>query len=198
MKSIRIEKILNELAYEKLWIEIQNMKDREEAAVRNALLDEIDNSITAFNKHVIEYEYQRYCKAIVDRGLRFRVVDKAEVVKLWDEFFAADVSGETRHKIHYYTGFRWHAFSYGKIPARTEAAARRAFDRCKKGAAYLFIEDTDEAWFIENAHLLKAKDLDADYYFEREDIHVFDVNGKWAYAKTHESDCGPYFLRKNK
>ena len=56
MKSCRIEKILNDMAYERLWQEIQNMDDREEAAVRNAMLDEIDSSIAGFRINVSDPE----------------------------------------------------------------------------------------------------------------------------------------------
>ena len=196
MKSCRIEKILNYTAYDRLYEEIENMEDREEADVRDALLHEIGLSIAAFNDHVVDYEYQKYCKSIADRGLRFRPVEKAQVVQMWDNYFTPHISEEIKEKIFYYTDFRWHAFSHNQIAAKEGLDARRAFNRCKKGAVYLFIEDTDEAWLIENGDLLKAKDLDVDYYFERQDIHVFDVNGKWSYAKTHECDCGPYFIRR--
>ena len=194
--AVKICHILNSDALDAAYDENLTLEDREEAAVREALLDAIGDSVVAYNKHVIEYEYRQYCKKIEDRGLIFRPVDKKTVAEMWDCYFAADLSAETRKKIFYDSDFKWHMFSYGKTAARTGADARRAFNRCKKGAAYLFIECTDEAWFIENSNLLKAKDFEVDYYFEREDIYIFDVEGKWAYAKTHESDCGPYFMRR--
>ena len=85
-------------------------------------------------------------------------------------------------------------FSYEKNEARKGDAANRAFDRCEKGSAYLFIQCTEEAWRIKNAQLLTSADFDVDYSFERADVYIFDVKGKWAYVRTHESDCGPYFL----
>ena len=109
-------------------------------------------------------------------------------------FFAAGLTKEDRRSI-FYSQFKWHMFSYEKIAAKKGAEARRAFNRCQKRAAYLFIQCTKEAWYIENAELLTAADLGVDYSFERADVYIFDAAGKWAYARTHEPDCGPWFLQ---
>lgn len=180
-------------AYYKEEEEIEALADREEAAVRRRLLDELYEKEYAYQLHILDYEYRQYCNAIVARGLRFREIEKETAAAKWDEFFAAGLTEEDRQSI-YYDQFKWHMFSYDRAACRKGDNARRAFDACKKGAAYLFFQHTDEAWYIENADVLTAADFDADFDFVRADVYIFDAGGKWAYARTHEKSCGPYFL----
>ena len=173
--------------------EIEALADREEAAVREKLLEEINEKVLDYNAHINAYNYAQHCKAVEARGLIFKPISKRTVTRKWDAFFASKISPEEKRKI-YYSSFKWHMFSYEKIEALKGDDAKRAFDRCEKESAYLFIQCTDEAWRIENAQLLTSADLGVDCSFERADVYIFDVKGKWAYARTHESDCGPYFL----
>ncbi len=173
--------------------EIEALADREEAAVRQKLLEEMHEKVREYNAHINAYNYAQHCKAIEARGLCFKPISKRTAARKWDAFFASEISPEEKRKI-YYSSFKWHMFSYRKIEALKGNDAKCAFDRCEKGAAYLFMQCTDEAWRIENAQLLTSADLGVDFSFERADVYIFDVKGKWAYARTHESDCGPYFL----
>lgn len=173
--------------------EIEALNDPEEAAIREKLLEEINEKVMDYNGHINDYNYAQHCKIIRSRGLVFEPVSKRTVARKWDAFFAPVLSAEAKREI-YYSSFKWHIFSYEKVAAKKGSDAKRAFDRCKKGAAYLFIQCTDEAWYIENAQLLTAADLAVEYSFERADVYIFDANGKWTYVRTHESDCGPYFL----
>ena len=173
--------------------EIEALADQEEAAVRKKLLKEISEKVMDYNAHINAYNYAQHCKAIEARGLIFKTISKRTATRKWDTFFASHISPEKKRKI-YYSSFKWHMFSYEKNEARKGDAANRAFDRCEKGSAYLFIQCTEEAWRIKNAQLLTSADFDVDYSFERADVYIFDVKGKWAYVRTHESDCGPYFL----
>ena len=174
--------------------EIEALNDPEEAAIRERLLEEINEKVIGYNSHINEYNLAQHCRNIQSRGLIFKSISKRTATRKWDAFFASNISPEEKRKI-YYSSFKWHMFSYEKTEALKGDDAKRAFDRCKKDSAYLFIQCTDEAWRIENAQLLTSADLDVDYSFERADVYIFDVKGKWAYARTHESDCGPYFLR---
>ena len=174
--------------------EIEALGDREEAAARRQLLQELYEKDLAYQLHILNYNYRQYCSSIVSRGLRFEAIPKEIAAAKWDVFFAADLTEEDRQGI-YYDQYKWHMFSYECVACRKGDNARRAFDICKRGAAYLFIQHTDEAWYIENADLLAAADMDADFFFERADVYIFDAEGKWAYARTHEKPCGPYFLR---
>ena len=173
--------------------EIEALADPREAAERKRMLEEINAKVVDYIAHINAYNYSQHCKAIEERGLIFKPISKRTATKKWDAFFASNLSPEEKRKI-YYSNFKWHMFSYGQTEALKGDAANRAFDRCEKESAYLFIQSTDEAWRIENAQLLASADLNVNYSFERADVYIFDVNGKWAYARTHESDCGPYFL----
>lgn len=175
--------------------EIGALDDVEEAAAREKLLDELQEKILDYNQHIYEYNHRQHCKAIEARGLRFKSISKRTAVRKWDAFFASELSPETKKEIHY-RQFKWHMFSYEKVNAKAGANAKRAFNCCKKDGAYLFFQCKDEAWYIENAQLLAAADLRVDESFQLADMYLFDENGKWAYAQTHEGSCGPYFLRK--
>ena len=158
-----------------------------------AVLEEINEKVLDYNAHISAYNYSQHCNDIVARGLVFKPVSKRTASRKWDAFFASGISPEEKRKIHY-SSFKWHLFSYEKVEAQKGDAADRAFDLCEKGAAYLFIQCTEEAWRIENAQLLTSADLSENYSFDKADVYIFDVKGKWAYARTHESNCGPYFL----
>lgn len=177
--------------------EIEALVDPEEAAIREKLLEDINKKVVDYNEHINEYDYAQHCKTIEDRGLRFKTVSKRTVTRKWDAFFAAGLSPETKRKI-YYSNFKWHMFSYEQVEAIKGDEAKTAFDCCEKAGAYLFIQCTDEAWYIENTGLLTAADLAVDYCFKRADVYIFDAQGKWAYVRTHETDCGPYFLQVNR
>lgn len=174
--------------------EIEKLNDPVEAAERERLLEEINKKVLDYNAHINAYNYAQHCKAVEARGLIFKPISKRTVTRKWDAFFTSKISLEEKRKI-FYSSFKWHMFSYEKIEAVKGDDAKRAFDCCEKESAYLFIQCTDEAWRIENAQLLTSADLGVDYSFERADVYIFDVKGKWAYTRTHESDCGPYFLR---
>ena len=175
--------------------EIQALMDPVEAAERQRLLEEIHEKVMDYNGHVNAYNYAQHCKAVESRGLIFKPISKRTATRKWDAFFASDISTAEKRKIRY-SSFKWHMFSYEVVSAKKGSDAKRAFNRCKKAAAYLFFQCADEAWYIQNAQLLTAADLGVDYSFERADVYIFDAEGKWAYVRTHESDFGPYFLRK--
>ena len=173
--------------------EIETLTDPIEAAERERLLEEINEKVLNYNAHINAYNYAQHCKSIESRGLIFKSISKRTAARKWDTFFASKISPEEKRKI-YYSSFKWHLFSYEKVEALKGDAAKQAFDRCEKESAYLFIQCTDEAWRIDNAQLLTSDDFSVDYSFERGDVYIFDTKGKWAYARTHESNCGPYFL----
>ena len=176
--------------------EIEALADREEAAIREKMLEAIHESELSYNAHINEYSYLKHCKQIESRGLIFKSIAKSTATRQWDKFFASHISPEEKRRI-YYSCFKWHMFSYEKCDAIKGDAANAAFDSQPKAGAYLFIQCTDEAWRIENSSLLSAADLNVDYSFERADVYIFDTKGKWAYVRTHESSCGPYFICKD-
>lgn len=174
---------------------IDTLTDPEEIAAREKLLEELEAKEIEYNAHINNYYYALHCKAIEARGLKYNAIPKSDAEKKWEAYFASELTDDVRERI-YYNDFKWHIFSYKVVDAKSGADARRAFNRCKKSAAYMFIQCTDEAWYIENADLLTASDFGKDFYsFPRADVYVFDAEGKWAFVRTHESMCGPYFVR---
>ena len=175
--------------------EIASLDDREEAALRERMLEAISKSVLDYNSHIDEYNYLKHRKMIESRGLIYKSIAKRTATRKWDLFFASHLSPEEKREI-FYSSFKWHMFSYEKCDALKGNAANEAFDSCQKTAAYLFIQCTNDAWRIENAGLITAADLNVDYSFEQADVYIFDTKGQWAYVRTHERECGPYFFRK--
>ena len=176
--------------------EIEALTDHEEAAIREKMLEAISKSVLDYNSHINEYNYLKHRKMIESRGLIFKPIAKSTVTRKWDHFFASHISAEQKRKI-FYSSFKWHMFSYEMSDALKGNIANDAFDSCHKAAAYLFIQCTNDAWRIENANLITAADLNVDYSFEQADVYIFDTKGKWAYVRTHECECGPYFFVKD-
>ncbi|MBQ7888022.1 MAG: DUF4275 family protein [Clostridia bacterium] len=179
----------------------ENLPNKREAQYRLNRLNRIAELVGEYQRHIYEYdaqrEYQRKCKEICKRGLRFSKADKAEVASKWDRYFTSHLSEKQREQV-FYDQFKWHIFSYDEVPHKSGKRAKAAFNRTKKQDAYIFIQRTDEAWYIENADLLKVADLSLDSgSFERKDVYIFDAQGKWTYVRTHEDRlCGPYFARR--
>jgi hypothetical protein len=154
------------------------------------LIDNIIDSVNEYNNHIFNYEYEQKKQEIMRRGVVFVPISKPSTVKAsWSRLFAATLSMEEKKSI-YYDYHKWHIFSYEKVAALTNTKARQAFNRCKKGKVYLFYQHMEEAFIIENPHLLKSSDFDMD-----PDVYLFDTEYRWTYVHTHESQCGPYFYK---
>ncbi|AMJ41568.1 DUF4275 family protein [Anaerotignum propionicum] len=197
MESIAL-KIVNNNGLRKLEKEIDQLKDSTERDVRERLLDAIWDKIYEYDAHILDYEYKQHIIELSKRGLEFVPVEKNPVVANWDEVFTSAVSEETKkHAKHYNDQYKWHLFSFDLLDALKLDAAREIFDTIEKDAVYLFFQYAEECYFVKNASLLKAKDLDFDSDMSKADIYVFDPVGKWTYVKTHEDSCGPYFYSIN-
>jgi hypothetical protein len=167
---------------------IEKLSDIVEKDTRFQLVDIIIEKINEYNEHVSNYEYNEKRKEIINRGVVFVPLPRPSTIKAnWSKLFAASVSSVDKKQIGY-ESYRWHIFSFEKVDAHTNAKARQAFNRCKKEKVYSFFQHKDEAFYIDNAHLLRSTDFDLD-----QDIYIFDISNKWTYVHTHESQCGPYF-----
>lgn len=171
----------------------QALSDHAEIVTRQEMLSEIMELTREYYLHVNEYDYKQFCEELLERGIRFTPVNDRTTKAKWTKLFAASVPKEKRKEVHF-EQFRWHLFSYKLLDALTEDDARAAFDAEPKDAVYLFWQHTKKAYLIENAHLLKAEDLDHDF-IPHPDIYLFSPKGKWTYIHTHESMCGPYFYK---
>lgn len=187
-------KIINFENYLQINREAENHPDPEEAACRSSLLDAIDNAISDYDVHVREYEYEQHCKAVAARGLVVTEVAGGEIKTMWDNLFASAIKEEEKNAV-YYDQFKWHLFSYKKLPALIGADADQAFAACEKGTVFIFFQHTDRAFRIENAGLILPDDFNADTPSPWTDVYLFDPQNRWTYVHTHEADCGPYFLQ---
>ena len=171
----------------------QALSDHAEIVTRQEMLSEIMELIREYYLHVNEYDYKQFCEELLERGIRFTPVNDRTTKAKWTKLFAASVPKEKRKEVHF-EQFRWHLFSFELLDALTEDDARAAFDAEPKDAVYLFWQHTKKAYLLENAHLLKAEDLDHDF-IPHPDMYLFSPEGKWTYIHTHESMCGPYFYK---
>lgn len=193
MVSIAL-RILNMNEMSTIEEENNQIKDAQERDKRSQLLEAIWEKITDYDIHVLEYEYKQHVRKLIERGIEFIMVDKQAVEASWEECFGSSVSEEEKKKKkHYNEQFRWHLFSFELLDALKEDHANTAFDATAKDTVYLFFQESEEAYLIKNASLLKAEDFDIYCDMTKADLYVFDPEAKWTYVKTHEATCGPYF-----
>lgn len=171
-----------------------SLTDKAEIVIRQEMLSEIMEAAREYYDHVNAYDYQQFRKELPKRGIRFTPVNRSTAMAKWTRLFASSVSKEERKRVHF-EQYKWHLFSFNLLDAPTEDSARNAFDRCSKDTAYLFFQHKKEAYLVENAHLLKAEDLDH-RFLPDPDIYLFSPEGKWTYIHTHEPNCGPYFYKR--
>lgn len=168
--------------------EIELIADEVEKAARYQLINNAIEKINEYNEHISDYEYDRKKQEIINRGIAFIPQSKPSTIKAnWSRLFAALISADEKKAIGY-ESYKWHIFSFEKVNALSNSKARNAFNKCKKEKVYVFYQHKDEAFYIENASLLKSADFDLD-----DDIYIFDIVNKWTYVHTHEFQCGPYF-----
>ena len=117
-----------------------------------------------------------------------------EFYSAWLNHFANGITRENIEKYVVSTGnYLWHVFSWELLDKKvflTGNSARKAYDQIDKHNA-LYID-----WF-EDAETknLTAKLSTAIALDEMTEIYVVAPDFSWTYIKTHESMCGPYFMR---
>ena len=171
----------------------QALNDQAEIAARQEMLHDIMEAAREYYEHVNAYDYQQFCKELPKRGIRFTPVKASTTKAKWTKLFAAPIPKEERKKVHF-EQYRWHLFSFELLHALTEDEARAAFNAQPKDTAYLFWQHMEEAYLVENAHLLKAEDFNHDF-IPFKDFYLLSAEGKWTYIHTHEIMCGPYFYK---
>ncbi len=117
-----------------------------------------------------------------------------EFYRTWLNHFAKDISKNDIEKYVVSTGnFLWHVFSYELLDEEaflTGDNAREAYDAIDKHNA-ICIE-----WFQDD----ETKELTLKYSTAKSldkltEIYVAAPDFSWTYIKTHESMCGPYFMK---
>lgn len=121
-------------------------------------------------------------------------MNKSDFYQKWLEHFAVGISERDLERYVVSTGnYLWHIFSWELLERNkycTGDAARAAYEQMdKKGAMcidWFFDEQTVELEFP----MTKANTLD-----RFTEIYVVSPDFSWTYMKTHESMCGPYFMK---
>jgi hypothetical protein len=119
---------------------------------------------------------------------------KNEFYSKWLSRFAENVSRNDIEKYVISTGnYLWHVFSWQLLDENaflTGDSAQKAYDKIEKqDALYIeWFEDDDAKDLTANLNTSKALD-------EMTEIYVAASDFSWTYIKTHESTCGPYFMK---
>ena len=129
---------------------------------------------------------------LAEKAIRAVAEDAAPIKEAWDLAFGEAVPD--RESV-YYDEFRWHLFSYEKLAASSGDAARTALDEKQSQRLHLFWQGSDDAWEMRNAFDLDAETVDKIAEATEKDLYVFDAEGCWTYAVTHEEACGPYYFQ---
>lgn len=132
---------------------------------------------------------QRYEQMLHEKGAVMTELfeDREEIMGKWETVFTGMVSEQQKRDI-YYDQFKWHVFSYNVIPCLQGEEAMAAFNTVTKTDCYVFYQNRYGMWKYSNAKNLQATD-----FTTQQDMYITDVNFKWTYIQTHESQCGPYF-----
>ena len=119
---------------------------------------------------------------------------KNEFYIKWLEHFSKGISKRDLKKYVVSTGnLLWHVFSWELLKENKFLEgdqAKAAYDKIdKRGAIYIeWFEDEkthDITWDMNT-----ATDLD-----KKVEVYVVASDFSWTYIKTHESMCGPYFMK---
>ena len=135
---------------------------------------------------------ERLSEILAAKAIRAVAEDAEPIKEAWDLAFGEAVPD--RDAV-FYDEFRWHLFSYNKLPARSGEEARAALNEKQSQRLHLFWQHEDAAWEMRNAFDLDADDVDAMAGAAGADLYVFDAEGCWTYVVTHEDGCGPYYFQ---
>jgi hypothetical protein len=119
--------------------------------------------------------------------------------KQWEEHFVDHLHEKIKKSLRLYDkknqqgiGFLWHVFSRGKKDCLERKSAEEAFNQEPKKECYFFFQSGDDAFIIDKAHQLVAKDL-----YPIPEVYIVDKYFKWTYVITDEFKMGPYFSRSH-
>lgn len=120
---------------------------------------------------------------------------KDEFYTKWLEAFGGGIPKSDIKKYVKATGdCIWHIFSWDLAEKKrylTGAEAEKAYDQIdKRGAMYI-------DWFQDDHTKDMTWDLNqADALEKFVEVYVVGKDFRWTYIKTHEGDCGPYFMMR--
>ena len=119
---------------------------------------------------------------------------KNEFYSAWLSHFANGISKKNIEKyVVSARNYLWHVFSWELLDKKvflSGDSAKQAYDQIdKRNTLYIDWFEDDETKKL-TTKLSTAKALD-----EMTEIYVVDSDFSWTYIKTHESMCGPYFMK---
>ena len=163
-------------------------------ATRDEIIAIMDQLSRGNMEQLLFYVYsleadQRYHQTLYEKGLVVDELfeDREQIMEQWETVFTGMVSEQKKRDI-YYDQFKWHVFSYNVVPCLQGEEAMAAFDTATKTDCYVFYQNRYGMWKFSGAKNIQATDFST-----QQDIYITDVNFKWTYIQTHESQCGPYF-----
>ena len=119
---------------------------------------------------------------------------KHEFYTQWLNHFAVGIPAKKLQKHVLDEGnLLWHVFSHELLDTSAfleGKAARKAFDKVSKHGALCVEWFEDEPPYELPPELFAAKALD-----KLVEVYVVAADFSWTYIKTHESTCGPYFMK---
>lgn len=119
---------------------------------------------------------------------------KKEFFTKWLEIFASEISEKLLNKhVFSYGCYVWHIFDYkllGEDKYSVSEEAKKAYNKVDKDGAVFIDWDVDDdfrdvTWEFYNA----------DAFDSYSEVYVVAKDFSWTYIKTHEEDCGPYFMK---
>ena len=122
------------------------------------------------------------------------MMTKDEFYAKWLEKFATGISKRDLKKYVISTGnLLWHIFSWELLANSSFLEgdqAKAAYDKIdKRGAIYI-------EWFEDdNTHNIAWDMNTASNLDKKVEVYVVAYDFSWTYIKTHESMCGPYFMK---
>lgn len=129
-----------------------------------------------------------------EQNIAFHVMKRSQInafKNAWIYTFAPEENIKKAKKVCYPDGFYlWHLFSYEYATCQMNQEAFEAFEEVKKDDCYLFLSYFNVGIKIRNADCFEWKNKDL-----YEDFIITDKDFSWTFAKTHEEECGPYFLK---
>lgn len=146
----------------------------------------------------LEEVNQEFCSTFEHLHIRFRALNKQEIKnyrKAWVHFYTPpEKSRRQTEKLclssRKYTPFLWHMFSFEFLPCKEKEEAEKSYSMTEKGSCIIFDNIHHLAYRLEKGDAVTTDVLESFI-----DVTVTAEDFSWTYSKTHEEQCGPYFLK---
>lgn len=129
-----------------------------------------------------------------EQNIPFHVMKKSQVnafKNAWIYTFSPEGNIKKAKKVCCLEGsYLWHLFSYEYANCRMNQEALKAFEEIKKEDCYLYLSYFNVGIKIRNADRFEWENKEL-----YEDFIITDKDFCWTFAKAHEEEYGPYFLK---